>query len=391
MMRLPRPRGALVILLILGGVAGGFALHATLARPTASPPPLARSEPAPVAEALQLAFTQVAEQVRPAVVNIGTVHLAKGRRPPAPNPFGEDPVFRDFFEQFFGPRQGPRGEFRQPSLGSGVIIDKHGYILTNFHVVKGADEITVKLSSKKEYRGRTVGTDPKTDLAVVKIQPDGELTIARLGDSERLKVGEWAIAIGNPFGLEQTVTVGVISATGRSDVGITTYENFIQTDASINPGNSGGPLVNLRGEVIGINTAIVAAGHGIGFAIPINMVKQVVTQLMEKGKVVRGWLGIAVQPLSPELAQSLGSTGAKGAVVASVHPGSPAAEAGLQQGDLILAFGRTAVDDYHHLQRLVADTEVGKAVTLRLPRKKQPLDVQVRIGEMPVESGGKGR
>jgi Do/DeqQ family serine protease len=387
----PKFNAALVVLLIFAGVAGGFALHATLARPPASLPPPAKSEASPVAEALQLAFIQVAEQLRPAVVNLGTVHLAKGRRPFAPNPFAEDPVLRDFFEQFFGPRQGPRGEFRQPSLGSGVIIDARGYILTNFHVVKGADEITVKLSSKKEYRGRTVGADPKTDLALVKIQPEAELTIARLGDSERLKVGEWAIAIGNPFGLDQTVTVGVISATGRADVGITTYENFIQTDASINPGNSGGPLLNLRGEVIGINTAIVAAGQGIGFAIPINMVKQVVTQLLEKGKVVRGWLGISVQPVSPELAQSLGSTGTTGAVVTSVYPGSPAADAGLQQGDLILSFGGTPVDDYHHLQRLVADTDVGKTVTLHLLRKKQPLDLQTKIGEMPAESPRKGR
>ncbi|MBI4560975.1 MAG: trypsin-like peptidase domain-containing protein, partial [Candidatus Rokubacteria bacterium] len=308
-----------------------------------------------------------------------------------PNPFAEDPVFRDFFEQFFGPRQGPRGEFRQPSLGSGVIIDTRGSILTNFHVVKGADEITVKLSSKKEYRGRTVGADPKTDLALVKIQPEAELTIARLGDSERLKVGEWAIAIGNPFGLDQTVTVGVISATGRADVGITTNDNFIHTDASIHPGNSGGPLLNLRGEVVGINTAIVAAGQGIGFAIPINMVKQVVTQLLEKGKMVRGWLGISVQPVSPELAQSLGSTGPTGAVVTSVYPGSPAADAGLKQGDLILSFGGTPVDDYHHLQRLVADTDVGKTVTLHLLRKKEPLDLQAKIGEMPADSGRKGR
>jgi len=333
----------------------------------------------------------VAEQAGPAVVNIGTVQLAKRRIPFQLNPFTEDPTFRDFFEQFFGPQQGPRGEFRQPSLGSGVIIDKRGYILTNFHVVKGADEIIVKLSTKKEYRGKTIGTDPKTDLAVVKIQPDGELTVARLGDSERLRVGEWAIAIGNPFGLDQTVTVGVISATGRADVGVATYENFIQTDASINPGNSGGPLLNLKGEVIGINTAIVAAGQGIGFAIPINMIKRVVNQLVEKGRVVRGWLGIAVQPVSPELAQSLGAPSATGAVVASVYPGSPAAEAGLQQGDLILAFGGTPVEDYHHLQRLVADAEVGKTVTLHLLRKKQAQDVQLRIGETPGEGRGKAR
>ncbi len=383
----PKFRAALVLLLIFAAATGGFFLRATLTRPPAGPSPPARSEALPAADALQSAFTRVAEQVGPAVANIGTVQLAKRRIPSVPNPFADDPAFRDFFEQFSGPRQGPRGEFRQPSLGSGIITDKRGYILTNFHVVKGADEIIVKLSNKREYRGRTVGTDPKTDLAVVKIQPDAELTVARLGDSDRLRVGEWAIAIGNPFGLDQTVTVGVISATGRSDVGIATYENFIQTDASINPGNSGGPLLNLKGEVIGVNTAIVAAGQGIGFAIPINMVKRVVNQIVEKGKVVRGWLGIAVQPVSPDLAQSLGSTDTKGAVVASVYPGSPAAEAGLQQGDLIVAFGGTPVENYHHLQRLVADAEVGKTVTLRLLRKKQIQDIQVRIGETPGEPG----
>ena len=384
----PELKGALFVVLIVAVGGLGFVLHAALTRPPASSPPLAKSAPS-VAEALESAFIEVAEQVRPAVVNIGTVQLARSRRPLTPNPFSEDPAFRDFFEQFFGPQHGPRGEFRQPSLGSGVIIDKRGYILTNFHVVKGADEITVKLSSKKEYRGRTVGTDPKTDLAVVKIEPDGELAVARLGDSDRLRVGEWAVAIGNPFGLDQTVTVGVVSATGRSDVGIATYENFIQTDASINPGNSGGPLLNLRGEVIGINTAIVAAGQGIGFAIPINMVKRVVTQLVEKGKVIRGWLGVAVQPVTPELVQSLGAKETAGAVVASVFPGSPAAAAGLQQGDLILSFGGTPVVDYHHLQRLVAEAEVGKTVTLHLLRKKEALDVEVKIVPTPGEGSGK--
>ena len=237
----------------------------------------------------------------------------------------DDPFFQDFFKQFFGP-EGPSGgsEFRRPGLGSGVIFDKRGLVLTNFHVIKGADEITVKLSDKREYRGQILGTDPKTDLAVIRFQPDHELTVATLGNSEALRVGEWAIAIGNPFGLDQTVTVGVISATGRSDVGVATYENFIQTDASINPGNSGGPLLNLKGEVIGINTAIFSQSGGsigIGFAIPINMVKRVVDQLVDKGKVVRGWLGVSLQPLSAELAESLGVPGKQGAVVALHHGG----------------------------------------------------------------------
>ena len=384
-------RATLIALLVLGSFGVGFGLHAALngspSRDRPFQPAVAPSSP----EGLQSAFTQVAQHVRPAVVNIGTVTLAKRGRPLTPSPFSDDPLFKDFFEQFFGSGPGARGEFKQPSLGSGLIIDKRGDVLTNFHVVRGADEIIVRLSSKKEYRGKIVGTDPKTDLAVVRFEPDSELTVAKLGNSDALKVGAWAIAIGNPFGLDQTVTVGVISATGRSDVGIATYENFIQTDASINPGNSGGPLLNIEGEVIGINTAIVAAGQGIGFAIPINMVKRVVNQLVLRGKVVRGWLGVAVQPLSAELAESLGARGTAGAVVASVYPKSPAAGAGLRQGDLIVTFDRIPVEDYHHLQRLVADSEVDKDVALGLLRKKAPLDVTVRIAEMPGDDSRKAR
>ena len=204
-----------------------------------------------------------------------------------------------------------------------------------------------------------------------------------MGNSDDLRVGEWAVAIGNPFGLDQTVTVGVISATGRSDVGIATYENFIQTDASINPGNSGGPLVNLKGEVIGVNTAIVAAGQGIGFAIPINMVKRVVDQLVDKGKVVRGWLGVSLQPLSAELAQSLGLSGTNGAVVGSTMADGPAAKAGLLQGDVIVAFNKTPVEDYRHVQRLVADSPVGKTVTLEILRKKHKMEVPITVAEVP--------
>jgi len=255
-------------------------------------------------------------------------------------------------------------------------------------VIKGADEITVKMADKREYTGQVVGTDPKTDLAVVRFKPDRELTVATLGNSDNLRVGEWAIAIGNPFGLDQTVTVGVISATGRSDVGVATYENFIQTDASINPGNSGGPLLNLRGEVIGINTAIFSQSGGsigIGFAIPINMVKRVVDQLVDKGKVVRGWLGVSLQPLSPELAESLGVPGKQGAVVGSTMAGSPAATAGLAQNDVILAYDKTPVESSQHFQRLTAESKVGSKVVLQVFRKKQKVDVTVTVGESPDE------
>jgi Do/DeqQ family serine protease len=380
---------AVVAILLVAAGGGGYLLRDRLGRSAAAPAPSSPQAAAGIAlaEALQLGFVDVAQHVRPAVVHLGTIQKAKSRRGPNLPQGNEDPFFRDFFNQFFG-SEGPdqRSEFRRPGLGSGVIIDKRGLVLTNFHVVKGADEILIRLSDKREYRGQILGTDPKTDLAVVRFQPDHELTVATLGNSDALRVGEWAIAIGNPFGLDQTVTVGVISATGRSDVGIATYENFIQTDASINPGNSGGPLVNLKGEVIGVNTAIVAAGQGIGFAIPINMVKRVVDQLVDKGKVVRGWLGVALQPLSQDLAQSLGLAGTNGAVVGSTITGSPAAQAGLQQGDVIVAYDKTPIEDYRHVQRLVAETRVGKSVTLQIVRKKQKMDVAVTIAEVPDET-----
>ena len=381
-----------LVVLVLVALGLGFLLHAVLteeplwlgqAAKTAPPPGLAAGD-------LQSAFVAVADKVRPAVVNIGTVQLSRGRRPFGfDQPFPDDPFFRDFFRDFFG--EGPRGEFRQSSLGSGVIFDRRGYILTNFHVIKGADEITVRFSDKHEVRGRIVGSDPKTDLAVVRIQVEEKMAVAALGDSDRLRVGEWAIAIGNPFGLDQTVTVGVISATGRSDVGIATYENFIQTDASINPGNSGGPLVNLRGDVIGINTAIVASGQGIGFAIPVNMAKRIIEQLIEKGRVARGWLGFSLQPLTAELAQSLGAKSGEGALVASVSSGGPAAKAGLQQGDLILTYDGSKVDDPQHLQRLIAESQIGKTVSLTYLRKGKSGQAQAKVEEMPAEEGVRGQ
>jgi Do/DeqQ family serine protease len=370
------------ILLVLAGAGFGFYgwLATGVGRP--APPP---ASPTATADALQAAFVSVAEKVRPSVVNIGTVQVSRSRRAPVvPGPGNDDPFFKDFFDQFFG-RGGPgrREEFRQPGLGSGVIIDKRGYVLTNFHVIRGADSVTVKLSSKQELQGRIVGTDAKTDLAIIRFQPEGDLRVAVLGDSDTLRVGEWAIAIGNPFGLDQTVTVGVVSATGRSEVGIATYENFIQTDASINPGNSGGPLVNLKGEVIGINTAIVATGQGIGFAIPANMVKRVISQLIDRGKVTRGWIGVSLQPLTTELAQALGLDSTRGAIVSRVHPGSPADTAGLQPNDVIVKFGGTVVDDYHHLQRLSSDAEPNTTVPLDIVRKREHKTLTLKIAESP--------
>jgi Do/DeqQ family serine protease len=378
-------RNAAIAAALFAFMGAGFWAHAWLlgrAAPRATTTPL----PLATADALQSAFVAVAERVRPAVVHIGTVQVSRSaRRPAVPGPFADDPFFKDFFDQFFG-RGGPgrREEFHQPGLGSGVIIDKRGYVLTNFHVIRGADSVTVRLSSKQEFRGRIVGTDAKTDLAIIRFDPEGaELRVAPLGNSDTLRVGEWAIAIGNPFGLDQTVTVGVVSATGRSEVGIATYENFIQTDASINPGNSGGPLVNLHGEVIGINTAIVATGQGIGFAIPANMVKRVTSQLIDRGKVTRGWMGVSMQPMTVELAQSLGLKETRGAIVARVYPNSPAAATGLAQNDVIVGFDGTPVDDYQHLQRLSADAEVGRTVKLEVIRNRDRRVLELKIAEAP--------
>ncbi|HVP12365.1 MAG TPA: trypsin-like peptidase domain-containing protein, partial [Phycisphaerae bacterium] len=262
------------------------------------------------------------------------------------------------------------------------IIEKSGLILTNNHVIKDADEITVRFSNNQETKGKVVGTDPKTDLAVIRVTTGSDLPVVKLGNSDQLRVGEWAIAIGNPFGLDHTLTVGVISATGRSEVGITAYENFIQTDASINPGNSGGPLLNIRGEVVGINTAIVATGQGIGFAIPINLARKVMDDLVKRGKVTRGWLGVGVQPLTPELAKSFGVSG-DGILVNQVMPKSPAEAAGIKVGDVILEVGGKSVKDARELQRVIADAEVGKPLQVKILREKTQQSLTVQIGEMP--------
>src|SRR5580765_5612013 len=377
-------RIALAACALFAFLGAGFWIHALFfSRPSAIV--AAPTQPQNAAEALQSAFVSVAEHVRPAVVHISPVQVAKRRRAPiVPGPFADDPAYKDFFDQFLGPRgPGQREEFQLPGLGSGVIFDSRGYVLTNNHVVRGADGVLLRLASKREYRGRIIGADVTTDLAVIQFDPDAPVPVAILGNSDSLRVGEWAIAIGNPFGLDNTVTVGVVSATGRADVGIATYENFIQTDASINPGNSGGPLVNLRGEVIAINTAIVATGQGIGFAIPANMVKRVTGQLMDRGKVTRGWIGIAMEPLTSELAQSFGLSEARGAVVARVYPGGPAAAAGLGQNDVVVTFEGVPVDDYRQLQRLSADAEVGPTVKIDVVTKRHRNTIDLRVAEAP--------
>ncbi len=333
--------------------------------------------------ASQKAFSAVAKQVTPCVVNISTVSRKKIIQPF----FEMNPLFEDFF--------GAPQTRRDKSLGSGFIISRDGYIVTNDHVVRDAESIQVKLSNDKVYDAKIVGGDQKTDIAVIKINA-ADLPAAVLGDSEKLEVGQWAIAIGNPFGLERSMTVGIISATGRSNMGIETYENFIQTDASINPGNSGGPLLNIHGEVIGINTAIVAAGQGIGFAIPIAMAKPIFTQLVQKGAVSRGYMGVTIQPVTEEIAGSFGLKQARGALINDVLKGSPADKAGIRQGDVITGFNGSEVKDPSHLQRLVAEHGVGKSARVTVFRDGKTVELSMTLtsaDQAPVQkrqSGARG-
>jgi serine protease Do len=328
------------------------------------------------AKAITPDFVELTKKLKPSVVNISTAKtVSPQRNTQRPrNPFGQDP-FEDFFNRFFDV---PQHSFKQRSLGSGFIISNDGFILTNNHVVGGADEIKVKLSDGREFKATVKGTDEKLDLAVLKIEVKGALPVAELGDSDAIQVGEWVMAIGNPFGLSQTVTAGIVSATGRV-IGSGPYDDYIQTDASINPGNSGGPLFNAQGMVVGINTAIVQGGQGIGFAIPINMAKAVLPQLEEKGKVTRGWLGVAIQPVTPELAQSFGVTGEKGALVADVTKESPADKAGLKSGDIIMEYDGKQVMEMNSLPRYVAATPVGKKVKLKFLRNGKAEEVAVTI------------
>lgn len=320
-------------------------------------------------------FVELAKKLKPTVVNIGTEKKAKQQKRQQTRPFGNDP-FQDFFDRFFD-EQHPQGR-AQKSLGSGFIISNDGYILTNNHVVEGADEIKVKLDNGKELKAELKGSDTKLDLALIKVATDEKLAVAVLGNSDAIEVGEWVMAIGNPFGLSETVTAGIVSAKGRV-IGSGPYDDFIQTDASINPGNSGGPLFNARGEVIGINSAIVAGGQGIGFAIPVNMAKSIIDQLRDKGKVTRGWIGVSIQPVTKDLADSFGLAAEKGALVSEVFTESPAEKAGLKPGDIITSFDGKDIKEMNDLPRLVAATATGKKVAVKVLRdgKEETLTVIV--------------
>jgi Do/DeqQ family serine protease len=356
-------------------VACALVVSLLVAAPVWAEPSRQGRAPTPEARAilrgLEDAFSAVADRVTPSVVNVSTA-------PSKPAAGEEGPG--ELYERFFR-RRPPDAR----ASGSGLIVDPKGYVLTNNHVIENAREITVRLSDSRKFSAKLIGRDPKTDLAVLKVEAAGPLPAAELGDSDRLRVGQWAIAIGNPFGLDRTVTVGIVSAVARNRVGVAQYENFIQTDASINPGNSGGPLLNLDGKVIGINTAIVSAGQGIGFAIPINEAKGVVAQLIAKGRVVRGWLGLVIQDVTDELGQSFGVKERQGVLVADVLRGGPADKAGLRAGDVVVEFGGVKVREVPDLQRRAAAVLPGQAARMTVIRDKKPLTLEVTVGEMPTD------
>ena len=337
------------------------------------------------AKSLGRAFVEVAKKVQPAVVNITTEKTVTMR---PWDRYGEDyfkgSPFEDFFKGFgFSPREkGKEYKHKQRSGGSGVIVDKEGYILTNNHVVEDTDKIKIRLNDGREFTATLKGQDSRTDLAVLHIKAK-DLPVATLGDSDKLEVGEWAIAIGSPFGLDHTVTVGVISAKGRSGLGTGNYEDFIQTDASINPGNSGGPLINIDGEVVGINAMIIQPGTGIGFAIPINTAKQILNDLIKQGKVVRPWLGISVQDLTPEMAEQFQVKEKEGVLVAQIHQGTGAEKAGLVSGDIIKSVDDKAIKNTNELIKEIQKKKVGQKVKLNVVRDGKPMTVEVTTTAMP--------
>ena len=322
-------------------------------------------------------FIKVAREANPAVVNIRSFQSVEDTGGLSYTPSEQTPD-----DRYQYPGQDKNKPHAEQNVGSGVIISPDGYIITNAHVVVDSTDIKVKLSDSREFAAKLIGADTKTDIAVLKIEGKGPLPVVKLGDSSNLQIGQWAIAIGNPFGLDHTVTVGVVSAVGRADVGVVQYENFIQTDASINPGNSGGPLLNSAGEVIGINTAIMSSGQGISFSIPVNMVKDIAKVLIEKGKVVRGWLGVGIQSVTPDVAAAMGARPGLGVLVNRVFKGSPAEVAHIELGDIILSYDGKPMSEARQLQNAVASTLVGKVVEIRIIRQAKERSIRIKIEEM---------
>jgi len=382
-----RPMAAVLVLALAGGL-GGLAAAAASHMENANPPASLRFAN-PDEPPSHNSFAPVVKRVLPAVVNISSSKMVKT---PAMNMPGMDPFFRQFFgDQFDNQRGGPRmpSREREQSLGSGVIVSPNGYILTNNHVVDGATDVRVTLSDKREFKARIVGTDPKTDVAVLRIDAT-DLPSVVIGDSDKVQVGDYALAIGNPFGLGDTVTMGIVSATGRGNLGIEDYESFIQTDAPINPGNSGGALVNDRGELMGINTAILSHGsegnQGIGFAVPVDVARNVMDQILKNGKVTRAYLGVMAQDVTPDLAKAFHDTEVRGALVGDVTPDSPASKAGLEKGDIIQAVNGKPVNDSAQLRMNLSLMQPGTAVNLKVLRDGTQHEMTARLAELPNET-----
>ncbi len=362
-----------LMIILIAGFMWGYGLESDIA---------AKQAPATESQTMMVpvSFSDLAKQAQPGVVNIRTVKTVKGGGRVFQhffgNPFGRKNPFHDFGP--FSDEQTP--DFKQRSLGSGFIIDQDGHIVTNNHVIQGADEIKVHLSNEREYDAEIVGRDPNTDLALIKIKGAANLVPLKLGDSEKLVVGSWVVAMGSPFGLEQTVTAGIVSAKGRV-IGSGPYDDFIQTDASINPGNSGGPLLNMNGEVVGINTAIVAQGQGIGFAIPVNLAAGIIRQLQVNGSVTRGWLGVGIQDLTTELAEYYGLQDKKGVLVAQVFEGDPADKAGIKANDIIIAVDDKPIDSSRELTATIAAIPVGQETPITILRGGKEKTLKVKIAK----------
>ena len=379
--------------LIIGAMAGSLVTAKTGRAPfgvgNTVPILVAASSPVTAGQtSFSIGFSDIVKKVQPAVVNIASTKVIRSSDRGPSSPFFSDPLFRQFFGEQFDPMFRVPREQREHSLGSGVIINTDGYLLTNNHVIQDANDIKISLSDKRELKAKVIGTDPKTDIAVLKVEAKN-LPVVVFGDSSKVEVGQFALALGNPFGIGQTVTMGIVSAIGRGGLGIEDYEDFIQTDAAINPGNSGGALVNVQGELIGINTAILAGGgggnQGVGFAVPIDMAQQVMQQILQHGKVIRGWLGVVVQPVNPPMAKAFGLKEPRGALIGDVKPDSPAGRAGLQKGDIVLELDGKPVTDSRDLSLRIGMIAPGSDVNLKVFRNGTERELIVKLGEMPAK------